>query len=98
MSQPVAGIILAAGKGTRMKSDLPKGLHPVMGLPMVELVGRAMKEAGVARPVIVIGHGGELLKEALGDSYDYAWQLEQHGTGHAVLMAAGLLEGHNGSV
>jgi bifunctional UDP-N-acetylglucosamine pyrophosphorylase/glucosamine-1-phosphate N-acetyltransferase len=98
MSHTVAGIILAAGKGTRMKSDLPKGLHAVLGLPMVELIGRAMKEAGVARPVVVIGHGGELIQEALGDGYDYAWQHEQKGTGHAVMMAADLLNDFNGPV
>jgi bifunctional UDP-N-acetylglucosamine pyrophosphorylase / glucosamine-1-phosphate N-acetyltransferase len=97
-AQPIAGIILAAGKGTRMKSDLPKGLHAVCGLPMVELIGRAMKSAGIERPIVVVGHGGELLQQALGDSYDYAWQREQHGTGHAAQMAADLIRGHNGPV
>lgn len=81
-----------------MKSDLPKGLHTVCGLPMVELVGRAMKAAGIERPIVVIGHGGEKLQEALGEGYDYAWQREQHGTGHAAQMAAPLLEGKLGSV
>ncbi len=94
----VAGIILAAGKGTRMKSDLPKGLHRVGGLPMVEWVGRAMRDAGVDRPVVVIGHGGEQLMEALGDGYDYVWQHEQLGTGHAALMARDVLQGHNGPI
>lgn len=98
MAHTVAGIVLAAGKGTRMKSDLPKGLHPVLGLPMVELIARAMKSAGVERPIIVIGHGGELIQEALGDGYDYAWQREQKGTGHAALMAADLLKNHEGPV
>ncbi len=98
MSQPVAGIILAAGKGTRMKSELPKGLHSVMGLPMVELVGRAMRAAGVEKPIVVIGHRGELIQEALGGCYAYAWQREQHGTGHAAQMAADQLKGHNGPV
>ncbi len=95
---PVAGIILAAGKGTRMKSDLPKGLHEVCGLPMVEHVARALRQAGVDRIVIVIGHGGEHLQARLGDQYDYAWQREQHGTGHAAQMAAPLLEGFKGKV
>ena len=80
------GVILAAGKGTRMKSDMPKGLHRVAGLPMVELVGRAMREAGLGRVIVVIGHGGEELQEALGDRYEYVWQREQLGTGHAALM------------
>lgn len=95
---PVAGIILAAGKGTRMKSDLPKGLHEVCGLPMVEHVARALRGAGVERIVIVIGHGGELIQQRLGDAYEYAWQREQHGTGHAAQMAAPLLAGFQGEI
>jgi bifunctional UDP-N-acetylglucosamine pyrophosphorylase/glucosamine-1-phosphate N-acetyltransferase len=95
---PLAGIILAAGKGTRMKSDLPKALHPVCGMPMAELIGRALQGAGVERPVIVVGHEGEKLIEALGPCYDYVWQREQLGTGHAALMAADLMKGRAGSV
>ncbi len=97
-SSSIAGIILAAGKGTRMKSELPKGLHRVCGIPMVEHVARAMKAAGVERPIIVIGHGGDLIREALGESYDYAWQHEQLGTGHAALMAKDFLVDHKGPV
>ncbi len=96
--QTLAGIVLAAGKGTRMKSELPKGLHAVGGLPMVELVGRAMKEAGVVRPILVIGHGGDAIREALGESYVYAWQHEQKGTGHAARMGADALEAFDGPV
>lgn len=99
MSKPtVAGIILAAGKGTRMKSDLPKVLHEIGGLPMVELVGRAMRQAGVERPIVVIGHRGELVQEALGDSYEFVWQAEQLGTGHAAKMAESALHGFEGPV
>jgi len=94
----LAGIILAAGKGTRMKSDLPKALHAVWGVPMAELIGRSLKCAGVSRPVIVVGHGGESLIDALGKSYDYVWQHEQKGTGHAALMAAEFLRDHEGPV
>jgi bifunctional UDP-N-acetylglucosamine pyrophosphorylase / glucosamine-1-phosphate N-acetyltransferase len=97
-SSNVAGIILAAGKGTRMKSDLPKGLHAVCGVPMVELIGRAMQGAGVERPIIVVGHGGERIQSALGDVFRYAWQREQLGTGHAALMALEQLDGHEGPV
>jgi bifunctional UDP-N-acetylglucosamine pyrophosphorylase / glucosamine-1-phosphate N-acetyltransferase len=93
-----AGIILAAGKGTRMKSDLPKGLHEVLGMPMVSWIVRAMRTAGVERPILVIGHGGELMMEAVGSDCDYAWQREQLGTGHAALMARDLLEGWTGPV
>jgi bifunctional UDP-N-acetylglucosamine pyrophosphorylase/glucosamine-1-phosphate N-acetyltransferase len=84
----VAGVVLAAGKGTRMKSDLPKVLHLVCGVPMAELAGRAMREAGVSKPVLVVGHGSDAVRDALGDSYAYAEQPEQLGTGHA--LACGL--------
>lgn len=94
----VAGLILAAGKGTRMKSDLPKGLHKVCGVPMVTLVARAMEKAGVSDTFFVIGHGGELVQKELGESYRYAWQLEQKGTGHAAMVALPLLEGFEGAV
>lgn len=97
-NSPLAGIILAAGKGTRMKSDLPKGLHKVGGLPMVEHVARALKGAGVQRPIVVVGHGGDLMQAALGDGYDYTWQREQLGTGHATLTTANLLANHDGPV
>jgi bifunctional UDP-N-acetylglucosamine pyrophosphorylase/glucosamine-1-phosphate N-acetyltransferase len=97
-NQPVAGIILAAGKGTRMKSEMPKCAHPVCGLPMVELIVRAMREAGVERPIVVVGHGGEHIARLLGDSVDYVWQHEQHGTGHAAQLALGSLLTFNGSV
>lgn len=98
MPANVAGIILAAGKGTRMKSELPKVMHCICGLPMAEWVGRAMKSAGVDRPVMVIGHGGELLQNKLGDSYQYVWQRDQLGTGHAALQAAELLADYSAPV
>lgn len=65
---------------------------------MVEHVARALRAAGVERIVIVIGHGGELIQQRLGASYEYAWQREQHGTGHATQMAAPLLEGFQGKI
>lgn len=79
-----------------MKSELPKCLHEVCGLPMVEHVVRAMRGAGVERPVVVVGHGAELVEKALGSGCDYALQAEQQGTGHAVMAARGLLGGHEG--
>ena len=81
-----------------MKSELPKALHPVCGVPMAELIGRAMKGAGVERPVVVVGHEGNLLIEALGESYCYVWQKEQKGTGHAAMMAGEALKDHHGAV
>ncbi len=98
MPSQAAAIVLAAGKGTRMKSDLPKVLHRVCGLPMVEHVVRALRGAGVARIVVVVGHGGEAVQSALGDAVEYAWQREQLGTGHAVRCAADALAGHEGPV
>ncbi|MEI8282717.1 MAG: bifunctional UDP-N-acetylglucosamine diphosphorylase/glucosamine-1-phosphate N-acetyltransferase GlmU [Armatimonadota bacterium] len=85
--QKVTGLILAAGKGTRMKSDLPKCLHKVCGVPMAKLVADSLIAAGADEVVIVVGHGGESLIQALGDGYKYAWQHEQLGTGHAVQCA-----------
>lgn len=82
--EKIAGIILAAGKGLRMRSALPKALHTVLGLPIAEYVGRSMKQSGIERPVLVVGHGAEQVKETLGHSYDYALQTEQLGTGDAL--------------
>ncbi len=95
----LAGIILAAGKGTRMKSEVPKVLHLCAGLPMVDLVGRALRGAGATQTVVVVGHGAELVKIALGDAdYAYALQSEQLGTGHATLMAEPALRDFDGPV
>lgn len=97
-TSPVAGLILAAGKGTRMKSELPKCLHEVCGVPMVKLVAMALRQAGVGRIIIVVGHGGELLREALGEEFEYAEQTEQLGTGHAVMAAADHFKDFEGSI
>ena len=99
MSDPVA-IVLAAGKGTRMKSDLPKVLHEVCGKSMVEHVFDAVRGAGVTRIVCVIGHEADLMRERLSGHGDveFALQAEQNGTGHAVQMAADLLTDHDGPV
>lgn len=82
-------IILAAGKGTRMKSDIPKPLIPVAGEPMVTRLIRSVKESGVdAKPIVVVGAWNEtLFRKALGASVEYAVQVEILGTGHAVRAA-----------
>jgi len=83
-------IILAAGKGTRMESDLPKVCHPVGGRPMVCAVVDACFESGCSRVVVVVGYKQELVREALagyGDKVEFAVQHEQLGTGHAVVSA-----------
>jgi len=81
-------VILAAGEGTRMKSALPKVLHPAAGIPMVERVVRAAEEAAGQRAIVVYGSGGNIVPETLGDRCDYALQSERKGSGHAVMMAA----------
>ncbi len=97
MSELVS-VILAAGKGTRMKSKLPKVLHKVGGLPMVEHVLRAAQEAGASKNIAIIGFGAEKVEEFLADRAIIALQKEQLGTGHAVLQAAPALEGFQGTV
>lgn len=82
-----AAVILAAGQGTRMKSKLQKVLHPVAGRPMVEHVLEAVADAGIARPVLVVGRQSEQVRRHLGDRVDYVEQAQQLGTGHAVLQA-----------
>ena len=77
-------IILAAGKGTRMKSKLPKVLHKVGGKPMLQHVIDAAKSAGSTREIVVIGSGAELVKQTFSDA-EFVLQEEQLGTGHAVL-------------
>lgn len=90
-------IVLAAGKGTRMKSDLYKVLHPVCGKPMVEHVIDNIKELGASRIVTIVGHGAEKVEEALGERSEYALQAEQLGTAHAVQQAERLLEDLDGT-
>ena len=89
----VTPIILAAGQGTRMRSSLPKVLHPVCGQPMIEYSLRAAWEASTELPVVVIGHGAEPVREFLGDAALCVIQEPQLGTGHAVLQAEPLLRG-----
>lgn len=91
-------VILAAGKGTRMKSALPKVLHRVGGKSMVQHVLDAAKEAGAKRNVVVVGFGSEMVKAELGDQAEIVVQEEQLGTGHAVRQAEKLLAEENGTV
>jgi len=82
----IAAIILAAGQGTRMRSEIPKVLHKVAGRYLVRHVIDQCQGAGLDKIIIVIGHQGEQVQEALGQEFLYAWQREQLGTGHAVLQ------------
>lgn len=99
MTAPVA-VILAAGKSTRMKSETPKVLHPVCGRLMIEYVMDAARAAGVQKLIVIVGHKADLVKNALAhhDDVVFAEQVEQKGTGHAVMMAESHLKGHTGSV
>ncbi|WP_270598852.1 bifunctional UDP-N-acetylglucosamine diphosphorylase/glucosamine-1-phosphate N-acetyltransferase GlmU [Enterococcus asini] len=90
-------IILAAGKGTRMKSKLYKVLHPVCGKPMVEHIMNRVTETAPNEIITIVGHGAELVKKQLGDRSEYALQAEQLGTGHAVLQAEPFLKGKKGT-
>ena len=89
----VAVVILAAGMGTRMKSDLPKVLHRLCGRPMLAYVVDAARELTGTRPLVIVGHRAELVRQALGDSADSVVQEPQLGTGHAVMQAQAALEG-----
>lgn len=92
-----AAIVLAAGLGTRMKSELPKAMHRVCGKPMVGHVVDALRSADCERVVVVVGHKAEVVQAYFGDSVEYAFQHEQLGTGHAVAQARRLLAGFDGT-
>jgi bifunctional UDP-N-acetylglucosamine pyrophosphorylase/glucosamine-1-phosphate N-acetyltransferase len=89
----IASVILAAGHGTRMQSSLPKVLHPILGRPMVWYALKAAQEVTGIQPVVVVGHGAEQVKDALGDEAQYVIQEQLLGTGHAVQQAESILRG-----
>ena len=93
-----AAVILAAGKGTRMNSELPKVAHEAAGQPMVLHVLDAARAAGCDRLIVVVGYGGEFVKGLLTNEpgVEFAVQSEQKGTGHAVMMAEPNLRDHAG--
>ncbi len=92
MQGKLVAVVLAAGKGTRMKSELPKVLHPICGQPLAVFAIRAALGAGAREVVVVVGHGAEQVEAELrralpGAPLSFALQTEQKGTGHAVLCA-----------
>lgn len=95
---PLAAVILAAGKGTRMRSSLPKALHPVCGRPMVEFLIRRAQEAGSRKTLVVAGHQIERVRQALGSGVKVLLQKQQLGSGHALQQSARELLDFNGSV
>ncbi|MBA3055491.1 MAG: bifunctional UDP-N-acetylglucosamine diphosphorylase/glucosamine-1-phosphate N-acetyltransferase GlmU [Sphingomonadales bacterium] len=97
-SSPLAVIVLAAGKGTRMKSDLHKVLHPIAGRPMLEHLLANVAELAPLQQVVVVGSGREQLERQLGARAELAVQEPQLGTGHAVRQAESALAGFSGDV
>src|SRR5215470_8457363 len=92
-------LVLAAGQGTRMNSDLAKVLHPMAGRPLLAWVLDALDQLGVGRTLVVIGHQRDRVRAAFPET-DVEWveQVEQRGTGHAVLMAGPALEDFEGTL
>jgi bifunctional UDP-N-acetylglucosamine pyrophosphorylase / glucosamine-1-phosphate N-acetyltransferase len=91
----VSTVILAAGQGTRMRSNLPKVLHCLAGKPFIEYSLRAAESLGGEMPVVVIGHGADAVRTFVGDRARFALQMRQHGTAHALMMAEPLLAGQS---
>ena len=89
----ITAVLLAAGQGTRMKSGLPKMLHPICGQPMVFHALAAARSVSSGMPVVIIGHGADLVRQAIQDRAVCVVQEQQLGTGHAVLQAEELLKG-----
>ena len=97
MSQDLVAVILAAGKGTRMRSKLPKVLHKVGGKSMLQHVIDAASVAGCDDKVVIIGHEAELVEKMVAGQAKTALQAEQLGTGHAVMQAKEALAGFTGT-
>jgi len=100
---PLAVVVMAAGKGTRMRDpDRAKVMFPVGGRPMIDHVVRQATEAGAERIIAIVGHRREVVRayldEVFGERVEIAEQVEQLGTGHAVMQAAPLLVGFEGNV
>ncbi len=89
----IAALILAAGQGTRLKSKLPKVLHPLAGRPLIVYAIDAAQAVSGSAPVLVVGHGAADVRAVVGERAGYVEQAEQLGTGHAVLQGRALLAG-----
>jgi len=85
-------VILAAGKGKRMKSNVPKVLHEICGQPLLKYVLDAVGALGAGEVAIVIGNGADEVEQVIGDGYRYVHQAEQKGTGHAAMVALGEMD------
>lgn len=98
VNAPPVALILAAGKGTRMRSRYPKAVQPLLGKPLARHAVDLCRRVGIQRVIVVVGHGAEEVREKLGSDVEYVTQEEQRGTGHAVLAAAPYLGDHTGPV
>ena len=95
-SQKVTALILAAGAGTRMKSDKPKVVHKILDTPMIQLVIKAAEGAGCERILTIVGHKQEQVRAAVNGTVECVYQSEQKGTAHAVSVASGALKDSTG--
>ena len=93
-----AVIVMAAGKGKRMKSNLPKVLHNLAGKPILNYVLDAVNQLEVKRKILIVGYESDKIKKSIGDKIEYVEQKEQLGTAHAVLQTEKLLSGFKGDV
>jgi len=98
MKQDLVAVVLAAGKGTRMKSDKSKLVHKIYGKELVKRVVEVAKKSGVEDVVTVVGYKREQVQLVLGDTVKYAYQEEMLGTGHAVMQAEEFLKDKHGKV
>jgi bifunctional UDP-N-acetylglucosamine pyrophosphorylase/glucosamine-1-phosphate N-acetyltransferase len=94
----IAVVVLAAGKGTRMKSGLAKVLHPLAGRPMLSYPLAAAESLNPERLVVIVGRNADRVREAFAERATFVWQEEQRGTGHAVAQAEPALDGFKGDV
>lgn len=93
----IKSLILAAGKGTRMNSNLPKVIHKVNGVPMVKKILSELKKINIKDNILILGHKKELILEIL-DDIKYVVQKEQLGTGHAIMQAKEMLRDYDGDI
>jgi bifunctional UDP-N-acetylglucosamine pyrophosphorylase/glucosamine-1-phosphate N-acetyltransferase len=89
----ITAVLLAAGQGVRMKSDLPKVLHPVAGQAMILHALQVASQASTEKPVVIVGHGADFVRIAIADLAECILQEQQLGTGHAVQQAESVLAG-----
>lgn len=98
INKDLVGLILAAGDSTRMKSEIPKVLHPILGRPMLEYIIKALRGSGVKKLMVVIGFKKEMVKDMFRDfEVEFVTQTERLGTAHAVLQTLPFLENFDGN-